>query len=62
MLTCIACSKHLPGGAPPLREPPEDDNDDNDDHAIAGGGGESATTPGTSQAVKSLTAQVGRRA
>ncbi|CAD6265260.1 unnamed protein product [Miscanthus lutarioriparius] len=58
MLTCIACSKHLPGGAPPLREPPEDDNDDNDDHAIAGGGGESATTPGTRQAVKSLTAQI----
>jgi len=60
MLTCIACSKHLPGGAPPLREPPEEEDDE--DHAIAGGGGESATAPGTRHAVKSLTAQVGRRA
>ncbi|XP_062196783.1 protein Brevis radix-like 1 [Phragmites australis] len=54
MLTCIACSKQLPGGAPPPREPPEDD----DDNAIAGGGGDSVTTPSTRQAIKALTAQI----
>ncbi|KAJ1268780.1 hypothetical protein BS78_07G160100 [Paspalum vaginatum] len=56
MLTCIACSKQLPGGAAPLGEPPEDDEDQH--HAIAEGRGESATTPSTRQAVRSLTAQI----
>ncbi|KAL6858792.1 hypothetical protein ACP4OV_017794 [Aristida adscensionis] len=56
MLTCIACSKQLPGGAPPLRESPEDDEDDHA-VAVAGGGGDSAT-PGTRQAIKALTAQI----
>lgn len=53
MLTCIACSKQLPGDAPPLREPSDDD-----DRANAGGGGESAATPGTRQAIRVLTAQI----
>ncbi|KAL5222200.1 hypothetical protein ABZP36_026913 [Zizania latifolia] len=55
MLTCIACSKQLPGGAPPLRELPEDDDDDN--AAVARGAGESST-PSTRQAIKALTAQI----
>ncbi|KAL6661619.1 hypothetical protein ACP70R_001003 [Stipagrostis hirtigluma subsp. patula] len=54
MLTCIACSKQLPDGAPPLREPPEEDDDDN---AVAGGGAEAAT-PSTRQAIKALTSQI----
>ncbi|OEL24258.1 Protein Brevis radix-like 1 [Dichanthelium oligosanthes] len=57
MLTCIACSKQLPGGAPPPREPPEDEEED-EDNAFAGGRGESAATPSTRHAVKSLTAQI----
>ncbi|KAF0900953.1 hypothetical protein E2562_037087 [Oryza meyeriana var. granulata] len=56
MLTCIACSKQLPGGAPPLREPPADDDDD-DATAVARGAGECAT-PSTRQAIKTLTAQI----
>ncbi|TVU05599.1 hypothetical protein EJB05_48767 [Eragrostis curvula] len=55
MLTCIACSKQLPGGAAPLRNPPEDDEDDN---AVSGGGVDSAATPSTRQAIKALTAQI----
>jgi hypothetical protein len=54
MLTCIACSKQLAGGAPPLRE----QSDDADDAAVARGAGECAT-PSTRQAIKALTAQVG---
>uniref|UniRef100_A0A0D9X8N9 BRX domain-containing protein n=1 Tax=Leersia perrieri TaxID=77586 RepID=A0A0D9X8N9_9ORYZ len=53
MLTCIACSKQLPGGgAPPLRE-----DDDDDSAAVARGAGECAT-PSTRQAIKALTAQI----
>uniref|UniRef100_A0A0E0EM83 BRX domain-containing protein n=1 Tax=Oryza meridionalis TaxID=40149 RepID=A0A0E0EM83_9ORYZ len=54
MLTCIACSKQLAGGAPPLREQSEDDDDD---AAVARGAGECAT-PSTRQAIKALTAQI----
>ncbi|KAF8654459.1 hypothetical protein HU200_061645 [Digitaria exilis] len=57
MLTCIACSKQHPGGAAPLREPLEDDDDD-EGNAFAGGRGESAATPCTRHAIKSLTAQI----
>ncbi|BAF23900.1 protein Brevis radix-like 1 [Oryza sativa Japonica Group] len=53
MLTCIACSKQLAGGAPPLRE----QSDDADDAAVARGAGECAT-PSTRQAIKALTAQI----
>lgn len=58
MLTCIACSKQQPGGAPPLREPLEDEEDDDEGNAFAGGRGESAATPSTRHAIKSLTSQV----
>jgi hypothetical protein len=59
MLTCIACSKQLPGGAAPLRELPEDDDDDEEEGgAFAGGRGESAAAPSGRHVIKSLTAQV----
>ncbi|XP_040382870.1 protein Brevis radix-like 1 [Oryza brachyantha] len=57
MLTCIACSKQLAGGAPPLREPRDDDDDGGDGVAVARGAGECAT-PSTRQAIKALTAQI----
>ncbi|CAO2173068.1 unnamed protein product [Urochloa humidicola] len=58
MLTCIACTKQLPGGAPPLREPPEEEDDDYEGNAFAGVRGESAATPSGRHAIKSLTAQI----
>uniref|UniRef100_A0A453KTD4 Uncharacterized protein n=1 Tax=Aegilops tauschii subsp. strangulata TaxID=200361 RepID=A0A453KTD4_AEGTS len=54
MLTCIACSRQLGGGVPPLHEPPEDE-----DVVDAGAGVGGAATPSTRQAIKALTAQVG---
>ncbi|CAO2188511.1 unnamed protein product [Urochloa humidicola] len=58
MLTCIACSKQLPGGAPPLREPSEEEDDDYEGNAFAEGRDESAATPSGRHAIKSLTAQI----
>jgi hypothetical protein len=55
MLTCISCSKQLPGGALSLRDAAEDDEDGD---AVAVGGADSAATPSTRQALKALTAQV----
>ncbi|VAI32360.1 unnamed protein product [Triticum turgidum subsp. durum] len=53
MLTCIACSRQLGGGVPPLHEPPEDE-----DVVDAGVGVGGAATPSTRQAIKALTAQI----
>ncbi|KQJ98570.1 protein Brevis radix-like 1 isoform X2 [Brachypodium distachyon] len=52
MLTCIACSKQLDGGGPPLHEPPEDDD------GVVVGGARGPATPSTREAIKALTAQI----